>query len=74
MLCLKHEQHCLIKVKKKFECELEVQELLELTKHEQWVFKNSSSIIFFLIKSCFLTWIVMVFSYLQINKKNPART
>lgn len=32
-------------------------------------FKNSSSIIFFLIKSCFLTWIVMVFSYLQINKK-----
>ena len=35
MLCLKHEQHCLIKVKKKIECEFEAQELLELTKHEQ---------------------------------------
>ena len=55
----------------KFECELEAQEFLELTKHELWVFKNSSSIIFFLIKSCFLTWIVMVFSYLQINKNTP---
>ena len=55
----------------KFECELEAQEFLELTKHELWVFKNSSSIMFFLIKSCFLTWIVMVFSYLQINKNTP---
>ena len=38
----------------KFECELEAQEFLELTKHELWVFKNSSSIIFFLDKELFL--------------------